>query len=157
MPILDLTNQVMSSYAPTAQTATFDDYIDLLAKTEYAAGNPVDCIINVAAAVTASGGAAEVQFQLVGNATDPTFASGNVILADSGVLAKATLVAGYQIRMTAKRQNMISLEPTSSFIRYVTILVTVTTHDLTTGTFNGWVAPSESPQDNFSYPAGYTV
>ncbi len=156
MPLLDLLNQVMSTYSPTATTATFDDYMDLLAKTEYAAGNPVDCIIQVAATAT-SGGSATVQFQLVGNATDPTFASGNVVLADSGAIAVAALVIGYQIRMTAKRQNMVSQQPTSTFVRYVTILVTIGTAALTAGTFNGWVAPSESPQDNLSYPAGYTV
>lgn len=156
MPILDLTNQVLSSYAPTAQTGTFDDYIDLLAKTEYAAGNPVDCLVQIAAAVTSSG-SATVQFQLIGHATDPTFASGNVILADSGAIAKATLVAGYQIRMTAKRQNIVSQQATSTFVRYVTILVTVAVADLTAGTFNGWVGPSETPQDNLSYPSGYTV
>ncbi len=156
MPILDLTNQVMSSFSPTTG-ASFDDYIDALAKTELAAGNPVDVIINVAAAVTAAGGASEVQFQLIGHATDPTFASGNIILADSGAIAKATLVLGYQIRMTAKRQNIVSQEPTSAFARYFTILVTITTNALTAGKFNGWIAPSESPQDNLSYPAGYTV
>lgn len=156
MPLLDLTNQLMTSYAPTTVAVHFQDYIDLLAKTEYAAGEPVDCLISIAAAVT-SGGSATVQFQLIGNATDPTFASGNVILADSGAIAKAALVAGYQIRMTAKRQNMISLQPTSTFVQYVTILVTIGTAALTAGTFNGWVAPSESPQDNLSYPAGYTV
>lgn len=156
MPLLDLTNQPLSSFSPTSTGATFDDYIDLLAKTEYAAGNPVDCIVQVAATAT-SGGSATVQFQLIGNATDPTFASGNVVLADSGAIAVASLVIGYQIRMTAKRQNIVSQQATSTFVRYVTILVTIGTAALTAGTFNGWVAPSESPQDNLSYPAGYTV
>lgn len=156
MPLLDLTNQVLSSFSPTSTGSTFDDYIDLLAKTEYAAGNPVDCIVQVAATAT-SGGSATVQFQLIGNATDPTFASGNVVLADSGAIAVASLVIGYQIRMTAKRQNIVSQQATSTFVRYVTILVTIGTAALTAGTFNGWVAPSESPQDNLSYPAGYTV
>src|SRR5437899_779179 len=110
MPLLDLGNQLMSAYAPTTVAAHFQNYLDLLAKTEYAAGNPVDCIIEVAATAT-SGGSATVQFQLIGNATDPTFASGNKILADSEAIAVASLVAGYQIRMTAKRQDMVSLQP----------------------------------------------
>ncbi len=156
MPLLDLTNQVMSTFAPTTVAAHLDDYFDALAKTELAAGNPVDMIVNVAATVT-SGGSATVQFQLVGHATDQTFASGNIILADSGAIAKAALVAGYQIRMTAARQNIISQQATSTFARYFTILVTIGTAALTAGTFDGWIAPSESPQDNLSYPAGYTV
>ncbi len=157
MPILDLTNQVMTAYAPTTVATHFQDYFDALAKTELAAGNPVDVIIQVSEAVLAAGGAASVQFQLIGHATDPTFASGNIILADSGAIAKASLVLGYQIRMTAKRQDIVSQEPTASFARYFTILVTIATNALTAGKFNGWIAPSESPQDNLSYPAGYTV
>lgn len=154
--ILDLLDQVMSSYAPTATTTTFQNYIDRKVAMENAAGFALDVYINVAAAVT-SAGAATVQFQAIGNASDPTFASGNVVLFDSGVIAKAALVAGYQCRGTIKRVDMVSLEPTTSFLRYLTITSTIGTAVLTAGTFNAWFKEGEAIQDNLSYPAGYTV
>lgn len=154
--ILDASDQVMSTYSPTAQAAAFDDYIDRLIAMENAAGADIAVYINLAAAVTSSG-SATVQFQVVGNATDPTFASGNVVLFDSGAIAKATLVAGYQIRGVIKRANIVSLEAKTAFLRYLTILVTVATADLTAGTFNGWLLNGENVQDNLSYAAGYTV
>lgn len=156
MPLLDVTNQLLSSYAPTSTGTTIEDYMDLLAKEEFAAGNPVDCLFQVAATAT-SGGSATVQFKIIGNATDPTFASGNIVLFDSGAIAVATLVAGYQIRGTCKRQDIGSQQATSTFARYIAASVTIATAALTAGTFNAWVLPSEGIQDNLSYPAGYTV
>lgn len=154
--ILDILDQVMTSYAPTAQTATFQNYIDRLIAMENASGAPLGAYINVAAAVT-SAGAATVQFQLIGNRTDPTFASGNVVLADSGVVAKATLVAGYQIPLFMNHVAFQSLEPATSKLRYLTILVTIGTANLTAGTFNGWITNLPITSDNVSYNSGYTV
>lgn len=154
--ILDLTDQVMSSYAPTSTGTTLQSYIDRIAAMENAAGYAISVYIQVAASVT-SGGAGTVQFQAIGNASDPTFASGNVVLFDSGIIAKTTLVAGYQIRGTIKRANAGSVEPTTSFLRYLTITSTIATAALTAGTFNAWFKEGESQQDNLTYPAGYTV
>lgn len=156
MPIYDLGDQVMSSYAPTSTGTTLQSYIDRLALMEDAAGASVDVFIQVAAAAT-SGGAATVRFQAVGNATDPTFASGNKVLFDSGIIAVASLVAGYQISGTFKRQDHASLEAKTNFYRYETIIVTIATAALTAGTFNGWMTNHENIQDNLSYPAGYVV
>ncbi len=151
--ILDVIDQVMSTYAPTAQTATFDDYLDRKVPMENGSGNPLDVLIQVAAAAT-SGGSATVLFEAIGNATDPTFASGNIILWTSDEIAVATLTAGYLIRGTIKSQAYDTLQAASTFARYLTIRVTIATADLTAGTFNGWFKDTRT-QDNLSYPAGY--
>lgn len=153
--ILDLTDQVLVSYSPTSTGSTIQNYIDRLAKMEDGNGADLYGYIQVAATAT-SGGSATVQFKVIGNATDPTFASGNKTLADSGAIAVATLVAGWQIPLKINHQQMPSLEPTTSFYRYVTIQVTIGTAALTAGTFNGWIA-TLAPQDNLSYPSGYTA
>jgi hypothetical protein len=154
--LFDSLDQVMSLYAPTTAAASFQNYIDRLAKMENASGAPLYGYVNVNTTVT-SGGSATVQFQVIGNATDATFASGNVVLADSGAIAKATLVAGYQIPLAISHAAMGSHENTGSFLRYVTILVTIGTADLTAGKFNGWITNAPVMNDNLSYPAGYTV
>lgn len=156
--ILDLTDQIMISYAPTTSGTTIANtstYIDRLAKMEDGAGSDVEVFINVATAATSTG-SATVQFQVVGNATDTTFASNNKVLFDSGAIAVATLVAGYEIPGKYKRQPFTSGQPNSAFYRYETILVTIVTPGLTAGVFNGWIF-NGPVQDNAKYPAGYTV
>lgn len=154
--ILDHADQVMTAYAPTAQTATFSNYIDRLVAMENASGAPLYGYVNVNTSVT-SAGAATVQFQVIGNNSDPTFASGNVVLADSGAIPKATLVAGWQIPLAISHAQLLSLEPKTAFLRYLTILVTIGTANLTAGKFDGWLSNKPVPQDNLSYRAGYTV
>lgn len=153
--ILDLKNRVMTSYAPTTVATHFQDYLDRLVAMENAGGAALWAWIQVAAAVT-SGGAGTVQFQVIGNASDPTFASGNVVLADSGVLAKTVLIAGHLIPLSLRRVDHDSLETSTQFLRYLTVLATIGTAALTAGTFNAWFAP-EPMQDNLSYRAGYAA
>lgn len=152
---LDLLDQVMSTFAPTSTGSAFDDYMDLITAMEEGAGKEIGVYINVAAAAT-SGGSATVTFEAIGNNSDPTFASGNKVLFTSGAIAVASLVAGYQIRGVIKRQDMVSLEPKTSFYRYMTIRTTIAVAALTAGTFNGWFT-NNGVQDNLSYRAGYTV
>lgn len=155
---LDSLDQVMSLYAPTDHTAgfTFQSYIDRLAAMENAAGEPLWGYVNVNTAVTSSA-AATVQFQIWGNASDTTFASGNVVLADSGAIAKATLVAGYQIPLAMSRQAFQHYLAKTSFLRYLTIACSIGTTDLLTGKFNAWFTIRPPVNDALSYPAGYSV
>lgn len=151
----DLLDQVMRSYAPTSTGTTLQNYIDLKVPMEEGAGADVFMYVNVAATAT-SGGSATVQFKAVGNLSDPTFASGNITLAISDAIAVASLVAGYQIKIPIKRQDMVSLQSKTTFGRYITIQVIIGTAALTAGTFNGWFSPGPM-QDNLSYPAGYAA
>jgi hypothetical protein len=155
--LLDLNDQILQSFAPTATGANvYQFYIDRLLAMEDGAGEPIYVYGQVAAAVT-SGGAATVDFQLIGNPSDPTFAAGNVIIRDTGVLPKATLIKGYQFfREVIPRQPDSSLETTGLFLRYITIGVAIGTAVLTAGTFNAW-ATYKLLQDNISYPRNFNV
>jgi len=110
----------------------------------------------VTTAMLASGGATEIDFQLLGNSTDTTFASGNVVLASTGPIAKATLIAGHHFDLKVKRLDSDSVLPKTAFLRYLTAAAVVTTHDITTGAYEAWIT-NDGVQDNLSYSAGYTV
>ncbi len=153
---LDSLDQLMSDFAPTTGSTNYSKYIDRLAKMEDGAGDPI-YIYGLVTTTATSGGSNTTQFKIIGNATDPTFASGNVTLLDSGAIAVATLVAGYQfLRAVIPRQPTGSLEQTGSFLRYITAVAVIATADLTAGKFSIWATPAPL-QDNLSYPRGYSV
>lgn len=157
--ILDVGNQVANAYAPTTPfgaTLFFQSYIDRLAAQEDGAGMDVTAFGVISTTVT-SAGAATVRFQVLGNASDPTFASGNVVLLDTGVVGKATLVAGYQfLRAKLPRIPLLnSPELTTSLLRYLTVAAIIGTADLTAGAWNAWITYG-TLQDDIAYPAGYS-
>lgn len=161
--LLDITDcltapaAVLTPYAPTTvgtHTNTAP-YIDRMVLMDDGTGADVTFIVYVSTTAT-SNGSATVQFKLLGNATDITFASGNVVLADSGAIAVATLVAGYRFVAKIPRQNFASVEPTTAYYRYLALSVVIGTADLTAGAFNAWIS-NDGIQDNNSYKAGYTV
>ncbi len=85
--MLDAALQVANAYAPTADSVRrcyFQGYIDRLTAQEDAAGMDINVYGLITTAVT-SAGAATVQFQAIGNPSDPTFVTGNVVLLDAGV------------------------------------------------------------------------
>lgn len=169
MPALDiLTNfnapgGVLTPYAPTSVATNIitTSVVDLVANTDIGAGNDVEFTAWVNATVT-SGGSATVQIQLLGNATDPTFTSNNVVLYDTGAIAKATLVAGY--RMAAAkipRAKFLGYESavvsaTGPTLRYYTYAVIIATAALTAGSFNAYLTGDGGVQDNIAYPSGYS-
>jgi hypothetical protein len=161
--LLDLGNQIGVLYAPTAHGATVNiqtaNYIDLLVKQEEFAGQTLFWYSQCAVAPT-SGGSATLQFQLIGNASDPTFASGNVVILESPYTATAyTNVVANQIltNMPIPRQlpDAGSLAKTDTFLRYIAFGVLIGTADLTAGQFNSWITPRPI-QDNLSNAAGYS-
>ncbi len=154
--LLDSLDQLMSAFVFTTGSTNYSKYIDRLAKMEDGAGEPLYVYGRVATAAT-SGGSNTTQFKILGNATDPTFASGNVTLLDSGAIAVATLTAGYQfLRGVIPRQPAGSLEQTGAFYRYITCVGIVATADLLTGAFDVWCT-TKPLQDNLSYPRNYSV
>ncbi len=157
--ILDSFSQLAASFAPTAtgnniQTASV---LDLLALNDPGPGSDVGFLIQVMTAVT-SAGSATVDFQILGNATDPNFGSGNVVLFDNGAVAKASLVAGYRVAGVLPRQVIsAAYEAKGSFIRYLALNVNIGTAVLTAGAFSCWLLNGNAQQTNLSYAAGFTV
>lgn len=159
MTALDANLQLANLFAPTATGANISllAVIDRLAIMDDGIGNIVDFYVQVAQAVT-SGGAATVDFQLLGNATDPTFSSGNVVLCDTGVIGKAALIAGHQFSIPIPRQAWNSIQNNTAATRYLTINAIIGTAVLTAGQFNAWILPHNGAnQSNLAYPSNYTV
>lgn len=84
----------------------------------------------VLAAVTAVGGAATVNFELV---TDNTAAiSTKNILMASGAISKATLILGYKVRFQFPAADPAKTNP---YLRYIAVDYLIATNSLTLGTF----------------------
>ncbi len=155
--ITDVANQVANAYAPTTNGSTlhFQSYIDRLAAQEDGAGMDVNVYGVITTTVTNA--TTTGRFQVLGNPSDPTFATGNVVLLDTGVLLLATMAAGYQFfRSKLPRIPLLgSPELTASFLRYLTVSVLIGTADWTAGAFSAWIGAG-TLQDDIAYPAGYS-
>lgn len=157
--MLDALDQLMNAYAPTTHGAAQNNgvFLDRLVAMEEGAGEPLYLFGRVKTAPT-SGGSATVQFQLIGNPSDNTFASGNVVVLDTGAIAIATLVAGYEFfRAPIPRVASGSPEVTGSLLRYWTINVTIGTADLTAGAFDAWMTAKPLQDMLGGYARGYNV
>lgn len=162
MPYLDAAMQLASAFAPTAigQNLPGANFvIDRLIGMDD--GKGMDVIFYVRVATTAiSGGSATVDFRLLGNASDPTFSSGNVVIiaANPGGLPipVASLVAGYELRIKFPRVQPNQVNGPATLLRYYTLNVQIATATLTAGAFDAWLT-NEGVQDNLTYPRGYTV
>lgn len=156
MTILDAATQLASSYSPTLVTTNYPPfYLDTLAVADWGPGMGWTWYTEIFAAFT-SGGAGTLDLQLIGNKTDPTFTSGNIIMRDTGVVALATLIRGYEWRLKIDR-DLIGTTQAANSVRYITLRAIIGTAAMTAGTLNSWVTRDEDLQDNHAYPAGYTV
>lgn len=152
--ILDAQGQYANKWAPTLVQANLStNVVDHLpgsppsgAFIDLGMGASIGFYLRVDQTVT-SGGAATVDFAWLGNLTDPTFASGNLTLWDSGAIGKATLTAGYEYKIKA---------PRGSAIRYSVLQITIGTAALTAGQFSAWVL-NDDFQDNKTSPAGFSL
>lgn len=161
--ILDTFDQLGALYAPTAVGANINTgaVLDLLAGNDPGPGMDIEFLIQCMT-TPASGGAATLDFQLLGNLTDPNFGSGNVVLADSvanGVAAPAytTITAGWRFQGVIPRQILTTAyEKKTAFVRYLAFCVNIGTAVLTAGAFSCWLSNGKQ-QANIAYPANYTV
>lgn len=124
--IMDIDNEFSDNQTVTV-SAPSTHSIDL--KAEGDAEKELYLEILVDEAVEA-GGAATVNFALQ-TATDEAFTS-PVTLWASGVIAKATLVAGYVVA---------KLRIPKGVLQYLRLYHTVATGPLTAGKFSGWLTP----------------
>lgn len=157
---------VLTPFAPTTLGANINTaaVVDRIIPMDDGAGADIDFFGYVATSVT-SVGAATVEIQLLGNATDPTFASNNIVLFDTGAagIPKATLVAGYRFLAGKIPRAAFNKIVNATGIaggpvtRYLTVNVIIGTAALTAGSFNFWLTGATGTQDSISYKAGYSV
>lgn len=141
MSIVD-NNLYMSDAQVVTATAASTKSLDFAtALRSIGSGEPIELVIQVAVAATASG-AATVVFSLDDSADNSSF----TVVAQTPAIGKATLVAGYEafrFRLPAGLQ------------RYIQVTYTVATGPLTGGSFNAYLLLDR--QDNVARPSGYTV
>lgn len=140
--ILDALSLFCDQQAVTA-TAVSTDKMDLSSVRHIGDGEPLEVYILVEETVTAAG-AATVDFQFV---TDDNAAlSSPAIEAASGAIGKATLVAGYEIRLRV---------PLLDFERFCGMNFVVATGPLTAGKFTAGLVLT-SGKHRF-YASGFSV
>ena len=154
----DFLDQLAAAYAVTTQATHIQtaSIIDRLVPMEDGAGAPLyfKYVITTSVTTSASG---TWDAQLLGNASDPTFGSGNVVLFDSLVQSAATGVKGYRQCAVIPRQAIsAAYEAIGIPLRYYAFAVIIGTGALTAGAWSAWL--SNGPfQDNLAYQAGYTA
>lgn len=140
--ILDKENLFSDAQAVTA-TAPSTNVIDLGAVRDVGKGNELELLIAVTTTVLAAGGASTTTFSLQ---TDTAEGFGTAVtLWTSAAIGKADLVAGYQIKVRVPR----------GVKRYLRLLYTVATNDLTAGAFTAGILLD--PDDYQVYPKGAEV
>lgn len=125
-----------ATIATAIGTANLGDCIDLGAGVPVAGGDieDLDLVVSMDTAAT-SAGSATVQFQLVTDSQAPPRVDGNqVVLATSGPIPVANLVAGYAAWIA-------DLPETFNYKRYLGIQSVVATAALTAGKANAFLTP----------------
>lgn len=151
--ILDANTQLATAYSPTTGTQQPAFYLDILALGDWGMGQDWIWYTQITTTFTVG---TSLQLQLQGNATDPTFGSGNVVLRDTGAIAEASLLINSELRLKIDRASIFAnANLTTNNYRYVRLnAITVGTHS--TGVLNSWLT-LDAVQDNRPYPSGYTV
>lgn len=141
--ILDKGNLVSSAQAVTSSAGS-TDVIDLSQARAIGDGEELEFFVNVDTAATAAG-AATVTFQV--QTDDNSAFSSPAILIQTDAIPKATLVAGYQIK--------IPLPYGATPERYLRLYYSVATGPLTAGAFTAGLVLDA--QNSRAYPSGYTI
>lgn len=133
--ILDERTEFADAATITTSTgrSAFGDVIDSSVARDLGNGRQLAVIFQITTAVT-SGGATTITFEFVSDAAEPPAADGTETLhAASADIAKASLVAGYEIPL------MVGPEGSLAFERYLGVQTVVSTTALSTGAANAFL------------------
>ncbi len=152
MTILDVSGQLATDFAVTTPhdgTILFPTtYYDNRVAADIGAGGLVS--FTILCTTTAVGATATADFYLIGNPTDVTFVTGNLILYKTGTpTLVAAMVKGYQLQ--------VKVPPGFPTCRYYTLGIGLNTADLSAGKFSAWLANDDFQTAKTTYAAGYTV
>lgn len=163
--LLDLTDCLtqsagaLSPYAPTTVATHVNtasgSYIDRNIPMDDGYGSPLWFYFTTFLAPT-SGGSATINLQLLGNPSDPTFASGNVVMAQTGVLAYTVFTLGYHQAIPVDTQPFQEYLAVGTPLQYYALAVVIGTAALTAGSWYAWMT-NNGIQSNNQYKAGYGV
>ncbi len=153
MAIMDTEVEFATAHAPTTgstistntwKMGPLGGSPDANAGRDLGAGEQLFLNILVKVAADSSGDGASVEFKLMTHTT-ATVTSGSTLVS-SGVIAQATLVAGYG--------KAIPL-PRGDYKEYIGVVAVVSGENLTAGQFAYWI--SKTPQDNKAYAGAFSV
>ena len=149
--ITDALLQLSAAQAVTA-TAVSTNTIDLSVNRDIGAGEDIYAVfgVDVSAAVA---GAATVSFEVI-SAADAALTAGVTVLASSGAIPKADLVAGRAPISIPIPQSALTSLPIGQ--RYLGVRYTVATGPLTAGSFTANITDSEVSVGK-NYPSGFAV
>tara|TARA_R110000765_G_scaffold200964_1_gene306403 strand:- start:2808 stop:3254 length:447 start_codon:yes stop_codon:yes gene_type:complete len=126
-----------------AGTYLSTNVVDLQSARDIGNGQPLYLVIQIDAAVT-SGGSATVQFRLRSDSVAAVHATTSTGHTDSGAIAVASLVVGYQIIMPLPPEGSVLYE------RYLGVQAIVAAATTTAGTYSAFL--TLDPAGNKSYP-----
>ena len=148
--ITDALLQLSAAQAVTA-TAVSTNTIDLSVNRDIGAGEDIYAVFGVD--VSAAAGAATVSFEVI-SAADAALTAGVTVLASSGAIPKADLVAGRAPISIPIPQSALTSLPIGQ--RYLGVRYTVATGPLTAGSFTANITDSEVSVGK-NYPSGFAV
>jgi hypothetical protein len=163
--LLDLTDcltqsgGLLTAYAPTTAATHINtasgSYIDRNIPMDDGFGAPLWFYFTTVTAAS-TGSSPTINLQLLGNPSDPTFSSGNVVIAQTGVLAASVFVAQYHQAIPVDTQPFAEYLAIGTPLRYYAFAVVIATAALTTGSWYAWMT-NQGIQSNNQYAAGYSV
>jgi hypothetical protein len=143
------TGQSYSTFATAGSDFASTNVIDLTSTNtlkDMGAGQDVYLVLLVTTAIAASGGAANVTFKLASDSTT-NLATSPTTHWTSGAIAKGTLVAGYQ--------KVVCLPREKTYERYLGLLITPDTNNLTGGAIVAFL--TTTPDVPAYYAKNYTI
>jgi hypothetical protein len=141
---IDKFNEFSDAQAPTTGSTTSTYSFDTKG-ADIGTGEDTYLVIQVDTAVT-SLGSATVDFKYV--ESDTADLGTPTTLASTGAVGKATLIAGYQA---------LKMKIPANSKRYVGVIYTVATADLTAGAFSAFLTKDLQSAKTRTYASGYTV
>ena len=140
--IVDNNLYMSDAQAITASAASSKSLDMVNALRNVGGGEPVELVVQVASALLASGGAANLTVALQDSADNSSFAT----VVSGPAVAKASLVAGFEL---------LRIRLPAGLRRYIQVYYTADTNDFTSGTVNAYLVLDR--QDNVARSSGFSI